>query len=399
MQCISPTAEYLEAGKLFSVMSFRSRESMFPDRCVQVHYPNCLPIDAWPCLHPSIYPAIHTPYIPLYQTAAMDPPLPTTSTLPSYLANLSPHTWYNYTSTPALALALEITPSSPKPKPKPPTHILPSDILTLATLLPSTRPLLLSTKFLKALDFTPEETASLAKALSSDKLRGCAAGKRKTKFEQLRERELQLAKDEARDEAKAEKKKEVKRRREIDHVLGLVGKGKGDVGKETYKKPEAITTTTTPAAAATDSEQRDGEKVEVEQETTKQRKRRKIKELDRQLGLHPDKEAPVRPEVRDVVATRLPDIVGSKQTQPANIDTDDAVAIRRARVDILLGLVGNNSTPGDGYESQPEDLRNKAEVTRRRIDTEMNLLNSARMAQMDAILGLLSPRKAGAVRD
>ena len=174
--------------------------------------------------------------------------------------------------------------------------------------------------------------------------------------------------------------------------MGLVGK------RKTYEKIPEETITTTAAAAATagdQGQQLQGEKEEdddeAEQEVLEQRKRRKIQELDWQLGLLParddlpDKEAPSR--------DYMPELL--------DIDTDDTAAIRRAGIDILLGLVGNSTTLDNEYESQSQkenDLMDKAEVTRRRIDAEMGLLNSARMAQMDAILGLLSPRKTGAYR-
>ena len=196
--------------------------------------------------------------------------------------------------------------------------------------------------------------------------------------------------------------------------MGLVGNGKGagkGKGKTYGKIPKAATTTTTTAtttaATATDSDQGQqlqGEKEEgedgAEQEGAEQRKKRKIKELDRQLGLFPtgddlpDEEALGR-------AKNMPELVDIKRTQSAHIDTGDAAAVRRAGIDALLGLVENNATPGDEHESQSEkesDLMNRAEVTRRRINADMDLLNSARMAQMDAILGFLSPRKAGATR-
>ncbi|KAF8424028.1 hypothetical protein EV426DRAFT_98943 [Tirmania nivea] len=351
----------------------------------------------------------------------MDPPPPQISvsasnTLPSYLASLSPHTWYDYTSTPTLAL--ELTPgNTPKPhKPKPPTHIVPSDILALATLLPSTRPLLLSQKFLKALDLTPEETTSLSKALkeqqpSSDKLGGGVVGKRKSKLEHLRERELQLAKEEE-EEAIAEKK-EVKRRREIDHALGLVGKGKGAWKRKekVYGKiPEAATTTTAAAAVAATAttgdqgqqlqDEKEEEHDEAEQESAAQRKKWKIQELDRQLGLLPTGDN--LPDEEALGTPSMPELVDIERTQLAHIDTDDAAAIRRAGIDVLLGLVVNNATPVDEPEPQSEkenDLISKVEVTRRRIDAEICLLNSARMAQMDAILGLLSPRKCDIIKD
>lgn len=354
----------------------------------------------------------------LPNTHSHDPPAPP-STLPSYLSHLSPHTWYDYNQSPATVLVP--TPSKPKSRPKPPITLRPADILILADLLPSTRPLLSTAKFLKALNLSPEETAELTKnlkeltstttATTTTTTASTGRVKPKSKLEQLRERELQLAREEAKQEAQEEKRKEARRKKELDQALGLVGKTGRELREEKRKEArrkreidQALGLVGTVGSKSSDYCGKVTASYEAQQGDDKlaeQRKKRRVEDLDRQLGL-----IPATGNLLDTGEEGGGDTKADTETSDAlstRIDVGDAAAIRRAAIDVLLGLVGSNEPSPGGSGARPEavdDLRSETELTRIRIDKEMVLLNSTRMAQMDAILGLLSPpRTVRGIRD
>ena len=262
-----------------------------------------------------------------------------------------------------------------------------SDILALAQLLPSTRPLLSSQAVLKALGVHPEEAPELAKRIKEEE--GPRGGKpasnngnngnngnttttntnnnnnnnrRRSKLEELREREIQLAQLE--DAARAEKQ-DLHRKREIDTVLGL-GEKIGPVVPMTYAYGELISGT--PGITA-------GGEVE------KPRKKRRMEEIDGQLGLSHS------------------EVGGFTVGNPINkgIAASNRVALRRAAIDALLGLIDINGISPAGAKQSTEldnegNLSCTIELTKRQIDEEMNLLDSGRMAQIDLILGLKHSR-------
>lgn len=235
------------------------------------------------------------------------------------------------------------------------SHLIPSDILALADLLPSTRPLLSSPTVLKALGVRPEEVQELVKRLKEEGPPRGGGGepssnhKRKSKLEELREREIQLAKLDA---ARAEKQ-DLCRKREIDTMLGLGEKG--PAVPVTYGKPTPDT---------------GGEIVE-------QRKKRRMEEMDSQLGLFNN----------EIGEFTVEDLLNK------GISTTNRTALRRAAIDALLGLIDSNDiSPAGAKQSTEPGNSCRVELTKRRIDEEMGLLDSGRMAQMDLILGLKPSR-------
>ena len=246
-------------------------------------------------------------------------------------------------------------------------QLAPPDVLSLARLLPSTRQLLSSPTVLKALGVRPEEILELTKRLKEEgpPRRGRGRGgepasnnnntKRRSKIEELREREIQLAKLDA---ARAAEKQDLCRKREIDTMLGLGEKG--PTVPMIYGKPIP----NTPHAGG-----------EIEE----QRKKRRMEEVDSRLGLSNSTIGDFTVEV------------------PINkgVATNNMAALRRAAIDALLGLIDNNDILPAGAKSSTEsdneeDLSCRIELTKRRIGEEMDILDSGRMAQMDLILGLRS---------
>ena len=254
-------------------------------------------------------------------------------------------------------------------------QLAPPDVLSLAQLLPSTRQLLSSPTVLKALGVRPEEIPELAKRLKEEgpprhgRGRGgepasnnnnnnnsnSNSNKRRSKLEELREREIQLAKLDA---ARAAEKQGLCRKREIDTMLGL-GK-KGPTVPMIYGEPRP----NTPDPGG-----------EIEE----QRKKRRMEEVDSRLGLSDST------------------IGNFTVDNPINmgVATNNMAALRRAAIDALLGLIDSSDILPAGAKASTESddeeaLSRRIEFTKRRIGKEMDILDSGRMAQMDLILGLRS---------
>ena len=392
--------------------------------------------------------------------------------LPTFLSRSTPHTWYDYSSlysgTPSHTITATPGTSTSKrrnAKPKLATEFFTQDnVLTLATLLPSTRPLLSTSTFLKLLNLSPEQTQSL-----KDKLRdlgghrgggegsagdgggtgaevgkGASRGnaplpKLKRKIDELRQRELDLARKEAREKKLAAKSREKERKRDIDKSLGLAGaRAKGKTPGKGSNLPGAKGNAKKPNS--NDCNYNHGG-VEIEggvllrhpvrpakfgSGKEEQGKKRRISEMDRILGLG---SSTLNAEPTDVHSsphfiqhhhhqlddTKLDD---SPISQAPGIDAlQDEAAIRKANIDMLLGLVcaieptQHRSSPSlsssEGEDEDEEDeegekiqdhsnanpTTNDYMTARRRINKDMGRLDPERMGQMDAILGLLSPRK------